>query len=679
MKFSPSPRRQTVCLSHGWRPVAAVLLCALLTPGPASLQAAAKKEKVKSGPGAALFRRAEKTFARRNYTDALALLDRAEAAGGAPRADVLNLRGAIYLRQKRYDEARQKFSAALSADPKFWVARYNLAETDLQEGRYGDSRRRLANLVGRAAKNGGPEARTFVQYKLLLADLLAGREEPVIRYLSEHRSTDAKRPDAGYCYLNAALADRRGQTAEAERWRARARRGKAPADLRHLFAQSVEKYGAQLASAGGGADGRNGANNPAPAARLTRTTPDSASDDDRRRAGEGREAKVGAGNNLTANERRRESTDTSASTASRSQGRAGDDENPSDVAAPASLAVVQLFPAPALARSSTRSGAPAAPHTLASKARPEPSPAAAANASEPPDAAAATPSIGDTLPSFRTSGSAVSNPTPQAAASPPAPAPKGSSSSPAATPASSRAPATAAAKPTSTPAATPEPPSEAFNAKYEAAFVAFSKRDYVTALKLLQEADTLQPGQADSANLRGLIYARQRLFAQAETEFKRAVQLDPTFWAAKFNLADLPFSYRNYGMARSRFEALLADIDPAQLPRETELTQFKIFLCLLLEGKEPSARAWMTRFKFEGATPARLYALAALDFHDGNFARAVSWMDSAKKQFPAQLEALFAESFYRIGWLSNNPTVAQNTPDAGAADNSGESPLPTPA
>ena len=69
-------------------------------------------------------------------------------------------------------------------------------------------------------------------------------------------------------------------------------------------------------------------------------------------------------------------------------------------------------------------------------------------------------------------------------------------------------------------------------------------------------ADGVEGNQPDAANLRGLVFSRLHNYEQAESMFKKAIQTDGTFWAAKFNLAELPFNYRNYTSARARFEDL---------------------------------------------------------------------------------------------------------------------------
>ncbi len=226
----------------------------------------------------------------------------------------------------------------------------------------------------------------------------------------------------------------------------------------------------------------------------------------------------------------------------------------------------------------------------------------------------------------------------------------------------------------------PASPTPAFLESYLAAAAKYQAREYPEAFALLDEADSLQRNQPDAANLRGLILLRQRDYEGAERCFRRASELDPSMWSAKFNVADVPFEYRNYSLARERLEKLYTETDAATQQREAELTQYKIFLTLLLEGKETMARNFMLRFNFGGVTPARYYAQAALNFHDGDFDKALNWMKTARTSYPPALDAIFAESLYRIGWLTEN--ISQ--PDAAIAPDPSETgdrvrPFSTPA
>ena len=136
--------------------------------------------------------------------------------------------------------------------------------------------------------------------------------------------------------------------------------------------------------------------------------------------------------------------------------------------------------------------------------------------------------------------------------------------------------------------------------------------------------------------------------------FHRAILTDPGLWAAKFNYAELPFNRGNYTDARTRFEELFSQTDATKQPREAELTQYKVFLTLLLEGKVEAASTFMDHLNFSGATPARYFCNAALNFRAGSVDKAKNWIDDAKKEFPAATGG----DFHRIilpAWMDGRP------------------------
>ena len=202
-----------------------------------------------------------------------------------------------------------------------------------------------------------------------------------------------------------------------------------------------------------------------------------------------------------------------------------------------------------------------------------------------------------------------------------------------------------------------------FKAHYALAYIEYRKQNYPGALAHLDDADRVQKN-ADSYNLRGLIFSKQHNYDQAEAMFHKAVTTDPALWAAKFNYAELPFNRGSYTDARTRFEELFSQTDATKQPREAELTQYKVFLTLLLEGKVEAASTFMDHLTFSGATPARYFCNAALNFRAGSVDKAKNWIDDAKKEYPPQLVAIFIESFYRLGWMAD-PNAPPGTMVAG--------------
>ncbi len=199
--------------------------------------------------------------------------------------------------------------------------------------------------------------------------------------------------------------------------------------------------------------------------------------------------------------------------------------------------------------------------------------------------------------------------------------------------------------------------------KYDAAEQAFQQRDLTAARKLIEEADAANPGQAGTINLRGEILLAQKDFDGAENAFKQAIKLDPNFHEAQFNLAQIPFKKKDYSKARDRFEALFS-ATPAPGGDKNQVSQiikFKVFLTLLLEGKDSRAQKMMEQFQFTGDTPALYYAQAAWEFKHNNAAKANDWIVSARKIYSPAMNLVFADSFYDLGWLQNlaaAPTTA---------------------
>ena len=204
---------------------------------------------------------------------------------------------------------------------------------------------------------------------------------------------------------------------------------------------------------------------------------------------------------------------------------------------------------------------------------------------------------------------------------------------------------------------------------------AFQKRDMITALKLLDEADSADPNQPAYINLRGEILMEQKDFDQAEAMFKKALKVDPKYREAQFNLAQVPFKKKEYGKARDRLEALFAATPGGDKNQAAQLIKFKIFMTLLLEGKDSRAQKMMDQFQFTGDTPALYYAQAAWEFKHNNATKANDWITSARKIYSLALNLAFADSFYDAGWLQN-PAVPEEIASSKAMAQT-ESPAPT--
>jgi tetratricopeptide (TPR) repeat protein len=195
-------------------------------------------------------------------------------------------------------------------------------------------------------------------------------------------------------------------------------------------------------------------------------------------------------------------------------------------------------------------------------------------------------------------------------------------------------------------------PSKAeLEAMYDKAFRAFDSNNFPEALKELDAIDARQPDLAESQNLRGVIMMREGIYDKAEAALNEALRIDSKFWNARFNLAEIPFLRKDWSEARNRFQGLLSSNASELQGEATQLIQYKILLTYLLEGKENMVDSLLAKFELSPDTPAVHYANAAIALQQNKTKEAKDWMAQAEKNFSPQLNKLFAESLYEVGWL----------------------------
>lgn len=186
---------------------------------------------------------------------------------------------------------------------------------------------------------------------------------------------------------------------------------------------------------------------------------------------------------------------------------------------------------------------------------------------------------------------------------------------------------------------------------YAAAAQEFNAGHYRDALQKLDEIDARQPDVAAAQNLRAVAWMRLTEYRKAEAALRKAREIDPDFWEARFNLAEVPFLTGDWTEARRRFTALAAQPNDHLQGATVDLIQFKILLTLLLEGKEKLAGPVLEKLKASPESPAPYYVKAAFALLHKDRQEAKAWMATAAKEFSPQLNKLFAESFYEVHWL----------------------------
>src|SRR5947209_13100512 len=83
----------------------------------------------------------------------------------------------------------------------------------------------------------------------------------------------------------------------------------------------------------------------------------------------------------------------------------------------------------------------------------------------------------------------------------------------------------------------------------------------------------------------------------------------------------------------------------------SQLIQYKILLTYLMEGKENMVDSMLAKLELSPDTPAVDYVKAAVALQQKNQKEAKDWTSAAEKNFSPQLNKLFAESLYEVGWL----------------------------
>ena len=199
------------------------------------------------------------------------------------------------------------------------------------------------------------------------------------------------------------------------------------------------------------------------------------------------------------------------------------------------------------------------------------------------------------------------------------------------------------------------PETSKLEAMYNKAFKAFDSARYEEALTALDAIDAKQPNLAESLNLRGVVYMRQGKYDKAEAALRKALSLEPKFWNASFNLAEIPFLKKNWAEARTRFEALISGDYQGMQSETAQLIQYKILLTFILQGKDNTAESMIKKFEQAKNSPAQYFAHAAIAFQHGNQKEANEWLSAAEKRFPGSRNKLYSESFYEIGWMQKAP------------------------
>jgi tetratricopeptide (TPR) repeat protein len=195
------------------------------------------------------------------------------------------------------------------------------------------------------------------------------------------------------------------------------------------------------------------------------------------------------------------------------------------------------------------------------------------------------------------------------------------------------------------------------NAALERATNAFNQGRLEEAEKQVDTAAKANSKKPEIPNLRGAIFTRQKRYDEAAQQFNQALALDPKFYPAKLNLAEVRLLQGEYAEATQEYQ-VLKNLDP-----DSELVDFKLVLCALLNGEQSKASGMVDLMKFPGKTPAYYYARAAIALKRGESVAAQKYLENVKKYYSDEDCRYFAQSLKELNLTSPTSSHPEKMPD----------------
>lgn len=113
-----------------------------------------------------------------DYAQALKLTEEADVLS-PKNPDLHNLRGAIFVKQKQWDQAAAEFKAATEINPKHFPSRFNRGEVPFLQKKYAEARAVFNPLYEEDTKN------ELLRYKIFLTYLLEGKMDEAESWLKK--------------------------------------------------------------------------------------------------------------------------------------------------------------------------------------------------------------------------------------------------------------------------------------------------------------------------------------------------------------------------------------------------------------------------------------------------------------------------------------------------------------
>lgn len=184
----------------------------------------------------------------------------------------------------------------------------------------------------------------------------------------------------------------------------------------------------------------------------------------------------------------------------------------------------------------------------------------------------------------------------------------------------------------------PMEPQDRYQQLINQALADFQAERYEDALTAIQQALEIFPRDPFALNLLGSIYTKQEKWDEAQRFFNRALNEDPGFFPARFNLGEVLFLQGKNEEALTYFENL------NQMFQENGLIQFKLVTLFLLTNRPEDAKRLVDRIPVVRDSPAWYFAQAAVAQSGGDTRTAREHLRAAQDIYPKEATAIFLES-----------------------------------
>lgn len=175
------------------------------------------------------------------------------------------------------------------------------------------------------------------------------------------------------------------------------------------------------------------------------------------------------------------------------------------------------------------------------------------------------------------------------------------------------------------------------------AIAEFEAERYDEAFALLEKAHQQYPRDPFVLNLKGAVLTKQKKWEEATRQFNYALNEDPQYFPARFNLGEVLFLQGKKEEALTYFESL------NQIYVRNELIEFKLLLLFLLTERQADAERLLSRMQYPGNTPAWFYANAVISVAKGDRSEARRSINAAHELFDEKTLAIFEESLNESG------------------------------